>query len=166
MIANVLVGVSTISVNPTAGTAVGGAGWVDLGYTEDGVQFAYDAETAEVFVIAQTFPVGRIISRENLDVNCRMAENSLVNFDVALAGAVLAGDVITLDAGAVKQLALKVVGTGPEADKPVRTIYIPYCTAVGRVLQSYRKASKALIPVTFRALKETGVDVCTITDSA
>ena len=165
-IANVLVGVVTISVNPTAGTAVGDGGWVDLGYTEDGVQFIYVVEMGDIRVLSETFPVAHIIVREDVDIICDLAEASLANFGYALAGAVLAGSTITLDAGAVKELALKLVGVGPDTALPVRTIYVPYCTAVGAVRQSYRKAGKTLIPVTFRAFKSSGVDVCTIEDSA
>lgn len=163
-IANVLVGVVTISVNPTAGTAVGGAGWVDLGYTEDGVEFIYDVVTADIRTLAQTFPVKRIISREDIEVVCQMAEATLANLNRAMLGGVLAAPVLTLDAGAVKEFALKLVGTGPDDDLPTRTVYIPYCTAVGRMRQAYRRASKTLVPVTFKAFRNA-TDVCTITDT-
>ena len=165
-IANVLVGVVTISVNPTAGTAVGDGGWVDLGYTADGVTFVYTVNTEAIKVLAETFAIGQIIRDENIDILCHMAEASLANDDFALAVAVLAGSTITLDAGAVKELALKLVGRSPDTALPVRTIYVPYCTAVGAVQQSFRKADKTLIPFTFRAFKSSGVRVCTIEDSA
>lgn len=164
-IANVLVGTSAIYVNPTAGTAVGGAGWVELGYTEEGVQFGYTVETEDLFVLAQSFPIGRIISRENLDIICQMAEATLYNMNVALSGGVLAASTITLAEGAVKNLALKLVGSSPDADLPTRTIYVPYCNAVGGMTQSHRRASKTLVPVTFRAYRNSTDDVCTIIDT-
>ena len=165
-IANVLVGIVTVSINPTAGSAIGAGGWVDLGYTVDGVQFRYTAQTENIRVLAETFPVKRIIRDEDIDVICNLAEASLLNINYALAGGVLATDTITLDAGAVKELALKLVGTGTNGSKPNRTIYVPYCSAVGAVRQPYRKAAITVTPVTFRALKSSGVDVCTIEDTA
>jgi len=45
-VADVIVGTAVLSYNPTAGTAVGGAGWVTVGYTEDGVTMTYTADTA------------------------------------------------------------------------------------------------------------------------
>jgi hypothetical protein len=166
-VANVIVGVADIHYNPTAGTAVGGAGWVELGYSEDGITMTYTADVADIEVEEETFPIDRVITKETVEITCNLAENSLVNLNQALAGGVLAGAVITLAAGAVKEIAIKVVGTNlGGGGATTRTVYIPYATAIGAVGQSYKKGEKTIVPVTFQAFKNAfGADVCTITDA-
>ncbi len=156
-IANVLVGVATLSFRyPVAGS------YVEVGYTEDGVVLEYSADTANLEIEEESFPIERAIVREILAITCNMAEGSLTNIDKAIVGSVLAGSVITIGGGAVKEMSIKVVGTNPAGFD--RTIEILLATASGAVGQSYRKGEKTIIPVTFEALKGTG-DVCTITDS-
>lgn len=165
--ANVIVGVADIYYNPTAGTAVGGAGWVELGYTRDGVTMTYTADTADIEVEEETFPIKRVITKETAEVTCNLAENSLVNLNQALAGGVLAGGTITLAAGAIKEIALKIVGTNlGGGGATTRTVYLPYATATGAVGQSYKKGEDTIVPVTFQAFKNAfGADVCTIIDA-
>lgn len=165
--ANVIVGVADVYYNPGAGIAVDGAGWVELGYSEDGIVMTYTADTSDVEVEEETFPIKRVITKETVEVTCNLAENSLVNLNQALAGGVRALGVITLGAGAVKEIAVKIVGTNlGSGGATTRTIYLPYATAIGAVAQSYRKGEKTLVPVTFQAYKNaSGADVCTIEDA-
>lgn len=164
-ISNVLVGIVTVSINPTAGSAIGAGGWVDVGYTEDGARFLHSAGTEDIRVFGETFPVGRVLGDESLDILLQAAEATLTNLNYAMAGAVLAAKVITLGGGVQKEQAIRLVGTSPDSDATTRTIWIPYTTAVGSMQHSYRRTSKSLVPMTFRAFKSTGVAVCTISDT-
>jgi hypothetical protein len=162
--ANVLVGVASLYYNPTPGTAVGGTGWVELGYTEDGLTLTYTAETVDMEVEEETFPLKRVLSKESLEVSANLAESSLVNLSQAMGGGILAGSAISLGAGALKEIGLKVVGSGPGA--VARTVYVPYATATGAVGVPFKKGSKTVVPVTFQAFKHgVGVDVATVTDA-
>ena len=156
-IANVLVGVAVLSIK----SPVGGS-YVEVGYTEDGVTLEYTADTEDIEVDEETVPLERVITKETLAVTCNMSESSLYNMDKAIAGSVLAGSTITINAGINKEMSIKIVGTNPAGFD--RTIEIPLATALGAVGMSYKKNEKTIVPVTFQALKGAS-DVCTIVDS-
>lgn len=157
-IANVLVGIATLSIK----YPVGGS-YVEVGYTEDGARLEYTADTADVDVEEETFPIERVITKETLAVVCNMAESSLFNMDKAIAGSSLSGSTITIGAGVNKEMSIKLVGTNPAGFN--RTIEIPLATAIGAVGMAYRKGEKTVVPVTFQALKGAG-DVATIVDAS
>ncbi len=168
-VANVIVGTAVLSYNPTEGSAVGAGGWVELGLTEDGVTMTYTADTADIEVEEETFPVSRVITKETIEVTCNLAENSRVNLSQAIAGGILAGVNITMGPGpgATWPVAIKIVGTllGTGAATN-RTVHIGYAQAIGSVGQSYRKGEKTLVPVTFQGYQNTaGGVVCTISDA-
>mgnify|MGYP001128906512 CR=1 FL=1 len=158
--ANVLVGVATLSVKYPAGTGE----YVEVGYTEDGVSFEYSADVVEIEVEEETYPLEQFITREHIKVTCNMAESSLFNIDKAIAGSVLAGSVITIGGGVMKEMGIQIVGKNP--DGFARTIEIPLASATGTVGMSYRKTEKTIVPVEFTALKPATGNVCTITDAA
>lgn len=157
-IANVLVGIAIVEVQ----SPVGGS-WVEVGYTEDGARFEYTADTVDIEVEEETFPVERPIVRESLAVVVNMAESSLFNIDKAIAGSILAGTTITIGGGANKTMGVRLTGTNPAGF--ARTITIPLATATGAVGMAYRKGEKTVVPATFQALKGAG-DVATIVDAA
>jgi len=156
-IANVLVGVATLSIK----YPVGGS-YVEVGYTEDGVTMDYSPEESDIDVEEETFPIKRVITKETLSIICNMAESSLFNIDKAIAGSTLAGSTITIGDGANKEMSVKVVGKNPAGFD--RTIEIPLATATGTVGMAYKKGEKTVVPLTFQALKGAG-DVCTVVDS-
>ena len=138
--------------------------FTEIGYTEDGVTIEYTADTADIEVEEETFPIDRVITKETLAITCNMAESSLHNIDKAMAGSVLSGSVLTLGDGVNKTMNLKLAGTNPAGFN--REILIPKATATGTVGMSYKKGEKTVVPVTFQALKPTTGKVCTIVDNA
>ena len=161
-ISNVMVGVATLEFGDEGGVGA----FTLVGYTEDGVNLEYTADTSDIEVEEETFPIARPITKETLAVTCNMAESSLANMDAAIAGSVLAAPQITIGkivgGGVQKEKAIRIVGTNP-AGTP-RTILIASATATGTVGMQYRKGEKTIVPVTFQALKMVGKDVCTIID--
>lgn len=153
----------TVSPGGSAPGMTLGSPHTDLGYTEDGVTLEYTADTADVEVEEETFPIDRVITKETLAVTCNMAESSIYNMDKAMAGSVLSGTVITIGAGVNKEMNLKISGTNPAGY--YREVLIPRATATGIVGMSYKKGEKTVIPVTFQALKPTTGSVCTIVDN-
>ena len=157
VVANVLVGVATLSFKyPTGGS------YIEVGYTEDGVDMEYESKTEDIRVEEVTFPIDRVITEEDVKVTCKMAESSLINIDKAMAGSVLAGSVITVGGGAIKDMSIKIVGTNPAGF--ARTIEIPLANATGTVGMNYNKGKKTIVPVTFQALY-TAAGSKTITDA-
>jgi len=138
--------------------------YTEIGYTEDGVILTYNAETADVDVEEESFAIGRAITKETLEITCNLAESSLANLEMALAGSVRSGNIITLGGGVMKELNLKLTGLNPAGY--TRSIEIPRATASGSVGMSYKKAEKTLVPVTFQALKPSSGNACNIVDNA
>jgi hypothetical protein len=136
----------------------------DIGYTEDGVTMEYNADTADIEVEEETFPIDRVLTKETVAITCNMAEASLFNMDKAMAGSLLSGSILKLGAGTLKTMNLRIEGTNPAGF--IRTIGIPSCTAVGAVGMPYKKGSKTIIPVTFQALKTADLPAVTIVDNA
>jgi len=161
VVANVMVGVALLTYHNTPGTASGSVS-TELGYTEDGVTIEYNPTVADIEVEEQTFPISRVITKEEIKVTCNCAENLAANLLTALAGGL--GAPIVLGGGIIQNFALKIYGTSPGGLH--RTIYIPYAHTVDTVSMSYKKGEKTIIPVTFSAYRGlTGTDVCTITDA-
>lgn len=164
IVANVLVGTGTLFYNTTPGTAVGSV-TTEFGYTEDGVNIEYTADIADIDVEEETFSIARVITKEELTINCTFAENLLANLENAMAGALTGGaGIVDLGAGGMRTMALKFVGATVDGDD--RTIYIPYANPVGAVAMSYKKGEQTMIPVSFKAYQGvSGGDVVTITDA-
>jgi len=138
--------------------------FTEVGYTEDGVTMEYAAEETDIMVQEETFPIDSKITKESITITCNMAEASLTNINNAMAGAVLSGSKLTLGDGVNKTMNLKIEGTNPAGY--LRAIHIPKAVASGTVGMSYKKGEKTIVPVSFKALKTTDSDVCTIIDNA
>jgi hypothetical protein len=162
-VANVLTGVATLYYHATAGTVVGSV-TTEVGYTEDGVNLEYNPTVEDTLVEEETMAIGRVLTKEEVSITCNMAESALANLELSMAGASLAGAVITLGGGTLQNFAIKIVGTAPAAG--TRTIYAGYVHPTGTVGQSYKKGTKTIVPVTFKAYKyASGASAVTITDS-
>ncbi len=156
----VIVGVADIEIR----YPVGGV-YVDAGYTEDGVTLEVATDTADIEVEEETVPIERVITKETVAVTLNMAESSLFNIDKAIPGSLLAGAVISIGDGAIKEMSIRVTGTAPPpAALVTRTIEIPLATAVGTVGMPYRVGEKTVVPCRFEALKGAAA-ACTITDT-
>lgn len=125
--------------------------FVTVGYTEDGVTFTYTGDTADIEVEEETLAIGRVLTKETVEVTCNMAQSSLANLNFAIGGGVLSGNILTIGGGVLKTMNLKVEGVDPAGFK--RAYHIPKATAMGAVGMSYRKGEKTVVPVTFQALK-------------
>jgi len=136
----------------------------DIGYTEDGVIMTYTATTVPIMVEEETFMVDNVLTEEAMEVTCNMAESSLFNMDVAMAGSLLSGNILKLGAGTIKKMELIVTGKNPAGH--YRQWIFPSCTATGAVGMPYKKGEKTVVPVTFQALKTTGHPAVTIVDNA
>jgi len=122
----------------------------EVGYTEDGVTMEYSVDQADIEVEEETFPVDNVITKEGVSVTCNMAESSLTNINNAMAGASLAGNIITLGGGRNKKSNIKIEGITP--DGKLRAFHFPKVISSGTVSMSYRKGVKTIVPITFRAL--------------
>lgn len=149
VISEVLVGEGTLSIK----YPVGGA-YVDVGYTDDGVVMETLAETLDIKVMELTHPIKRVITGETSRFTCNLAQASLDNLNKAIPGGVLAGQVLSIGGGTIKEMQAKFVGTNPAG--LARTIVLALCTATTGPSISLKK-DKAVVPITLEAL-DNGVD--------
>ncbi len=138
--------------------------FVDVGYTEDGITITYTADTADVEVEEETFAIARVLTKETAEIACNMAESTLANISNAMAGAALSGNILTLGAGVMKTMNLRIQALTP--DGYLRQIFIPKATALGAVGASFNKGPKTMWPITFQALKPANEPAVTIVDNA
>ncbi len=134
--------------------------FVEVGYTEDGVNIIYTADVADIEVEEETVTIDRVITKETVEVSCNMAESTLNNLKNAMAGAALSGSILTIGAGVMKTMNLKIEGITP--DGFLAAIMMPKVTALGAVAQSYKKGEKTMIPITLQALKPQGEPAVTM----
>lgn len=158
VIAEVLVGVGTMSIKyPVGGT------YIDVGYTDDGVVFEYDAKTADIRVEEKTFPIKRALDSEDGKFTLTLAQASLDNLNKAIAGGVLAGSILSVGGGVIKEMQAKLVGKNPAGFD--RTIEMKLCTASGAVAMPMKKAEKSRVPISIFAL-DNGIDAPIIVTDA
>ncbi len=138
--------------------------YVDVGYTEDGVDINYSVETEDTRVEEESFAIGRFITTQEVEIVCNMAESSLANINNAIGGSVLSGNIITLGGNTLKELNIKIVGLTP--DGFIRTFFFPRVNPVGAVGMSFRRSEKTIVPVTFKALKPAVGNVGSWVDNA
>jgi len=140
--------------------------YTDVGYTEDGVTINYTVDVTNINVEEETLPIAARIASggEGVEVVCNMAEGSLFNIDKAIAGSVLSGNILTIGAGVLKEMSIKLKGITPGGF--IRTYEFPKVVAVGAVGMSFRRAGKTIVPVTFRALKPSNGPAGTYVDNA
>lgn len=157
----------TYEIEPGAATATGlslSGPYVDVGYTEDGVTLNYTVATEDTNVEEETFPIGRHISAETLEIVCNMAESSLANINKAMGGSVLSGNKLTIGDGVLKEMSIKLTGITPAGTE--RSYEFPRVTATGAVGMSFRRNLKTIVPLTFQALKPSSGPVATFVDNA
>jgi len=153
----VLVGEGTLSLK----YPVGGA-YVDVGYTEDGVVMETTTETIDINVMELTFPIKRVITREGAKFTCNLAQSSMANLNKAIPGGIVAGSVLSIGGGVIKEMQAQFVGTNPAGY--ARTIVMALCTATAGPTISFKK-DKAIVPITIEALDNCSEEPVVITDS-
>lgn len=137
--------------------------YIDVGYTEDGVTLDQAVDTTDIRVEEEVYPVGRKISTASLAITCNMAEASLANMEIALAGSVLDGNILTLGDGVLKEMSIRLTGLTPAGK--IRAYYFPRVTAAGSVGMSFRRADKTIVPLTLQALKPASGPIGTYVDN-
>ena len=138
--------------------------FTEVGYTEDGITVTYTADTADVEVEEETFAIDRVITKETAEVTCNLAETTLNNLKNVMAGAALSGNILTLGAGVMKTMNLRIEITMP--DGFLTQIFIPKATALGAVGASFKKGEKTMWPLTLQALKPANEPAVTIVENA
>lgn len=80
------------TTEPSASTDAWPAGWVSLGYTDDGSNFTYDISTDNVEVAEELDILARVTTGRDASVEVALAEITKKNLTIAFNGGIIAGD--------------------------------------------------------------------------
>lgn len=147
--ANVKIGVCNVNYNG-----------VDLGYTSGGVSVSYSADTNEVEVDQEAYPIKEIITKQTFEVTVPMAEYNLEIFKDLLPGATftaasegtstatlaLSGGVVNITSETDTPLIVTPIEGGPE-----EVITIINATVSPTLEFSFEKDNARVYEITFKA---------------
>jgi hypothetical protein len=171
----VLVGVGALYRAPVGSTvpnhfAAPPSPWVHVGYTDGGVTLEYDTEQQDIEVDQELDPIDTIVTRRNATLATTLAQMNAENLQLAYGGGTITPvdpDSIPASGDEYDQFTPPEVGEDDkvmllldgvdEEDRPVRLI-IREAKREGGSTINFRKAEKASVSVTFRALKPAATD--------
>jgi hypothetical protein len=178
---------AAVAADPYTETLDADTDWRDVGYTQEGVELAYNPEYVGVEVDQALDEVRLAKSSMRVMVNTTFAEATLENLLVVWAqdGATLVHnttpnvttgvtDVFTIEGGSLGESPLErqliAVGNGPEngttGQYNERTYHVTRCISVESSSHALRRAEATVFPVSFRVLPAStaGAPYGTITD--
>lgn len=172
--ANILIGPGTIYTAPfgeaepslDVDTISWAGNWIEVGYTDGGIEVEYTPEVFEAFVDQELGPVRSKLTAEQFIIRVPIAEADLRNHNLAITGSTLttqaagggkpAQDILKFGSGSLVEKALGVEAESPESQadgtQGWRAIFMHRAISLGTVTSAYRKAEKTMVPVEFRAL--------------
>lgn len=146
------------------------AGWLAVGYTDDGIDLVYTPSIKEIMVDEEAAPVSDILTTEKFAVTAKLAEATLLNLNRSIAACTYtddsaANETITVSIGS-KALAYTMVGVeGPAPGTNLRRVMVMQkAIAKAAVSLKIQRKDKVSIPVSFEARKITGTDLVNIYD--
>jgi hypothetical protein len=158
------------------------APWVNLGFTDGGVEMEYEPTVTKHFVDQQKAAAKLSLDEEGFIVRAPLAETTLGNLRYAIsaslftteaAGSGVTGkDIITVGGGELVEYTLGFEGKSPEAQEDGtqgwRLVLVHIVVSFAAIGHSYKKAEKTLFPVEFQGLaddsKAAGADLVRVVD--
>lgn len=152
--------------NASGAWADPGAGWVDVGYSEDGWTLEMDKTFEDIMVAEEIDPIATFKTAQEVRLTGELAQASMSNLQIALAGGTFTADDTDYASGydSLKppstddydEKSLLLIVDGPAgADRHVE---IPRAINVGAFSMAHQKApQKVVIAVEFKVLKPKSV---------
>jgi len=155
---------ATFPSNPSAGPDT--SYWTDIGYSEGGFSLEYDKTFEDVMVAEEIDPIKTIKTAQEVRVTGELAQASLSNLKLAMAGGTVSADTAasgystlvppTTDSFLEYGLLLRVnaPGTDEAGTTKVRDIHVPRAVNIGAFSMVHAKApQKVTITVEYKVLK-------------
>lgn len=183
-VANILIGTGKLFLAPegeplpdiTGDTITFAGNWLEMGFTEEGVEIEYTPEFFDAVVDQELTAVKKVLTAEAVVLRTRLAEADLDRLSKAIAGAAFstiaqaagqsAQDVVKIGGGTAAVKALAFEGKSPEGG--FRIIFVHRAVSAEAVVQAYKKGEKTIFAVAFAALADTnkpaGEKLLTIND--
>jgi len=136
--------------------------WSATGYTDAGVDFAYNPTIKEEYVDEEAAVVFDILEKEEAQIQCHMAESDLENLLLAISAATQSGQAISVGSLPLNYYAVAVVGPAPNGNSRV----ISFQKAISKAATSlkFTRKAKQVIPITWAARKIANQNLFTLTD--
>lgn len=136
---------------PATVATVPGAGWLDVGGTLDGVEFAVNDTFTPLVVDQVVYEVGRRRTSRVVTIKTQLAEATLANLASAISNTAPAASVLTADDGLTvfspAYQAFLLDGIAPGGFR--RRFILRKAISTDSVALSYKKDGQTVIPVTF-----------------
>ena len=146
------------TAEPADEKAVWGAGWVPLGYTDEGSVFNYELSVDNVEVAEELDPLARVTTGRDASIEFALAEITLKNLTIAFNGGPVVGDGLVWefeppDLGAEQRVMIGWDAYNAVADNDLRMIF-RRCLQGGSIGMENRKGvTKSLIAANFQLEK-------------
>jgi hypothetical protein len=144
------------------------AAWKEVGYTDDGLQFAYNPTFKDTTVDEEMAPIDSFLNGEVGTLSCKMAEPTLDNLayaisaskttTVAAASGVPGTTKVAFGSGDRKFVMVGFEGLAPAGSlttKPWRIFVGFKAIAKGNVTLAMKRADKTIIPVQFNLFADS-----------
>lgn len=146
------------------------AGWIAVGYTDDGIDVVYTPSIKEITVDEEASPVADVLATEKFHIAAKLAEATLANLNRAIAASTLTDNSVSLEdinLNAGSQ-ALNYVMVGVQAPAPgtglARLVIVRKAIANTAVSMKIQRKDKVSFPVSFEARKLSGQNLFDIYD--
>lgn len=146
------------TTEPTTTTAAWAAGWVCLGYTDEGSAFNYEVTTDNVEVAEELDVLARVTTGRDASVEFALAEITKRNLTIAFNGGIVAGDGLAWDfeppdLGSETRVMLGWDASPTVASNDLRIIF-RQCLQGGSIgLENRKGATKSTISANFQLEK-------------
>jgi hypothetical protein len=161
------------AVFPADPTTSPAAGWLEFGYTDDGVSVDVDRTYEDVMVAELFDPVAVLKTQQSFSVVAAFAQASLENLLVAFGGSIAADTPTGFDtwtaptttADTKYELLFRTAAPTISSVAKVRDWQFPRAVPTGAVSMAHKKApAKTLIAVEFRVLVPSAGSIVTVID--
>lgn len=142
------------TTEPTDLSAAWNAAWIDMGYTDTGSSFVFEATFEDVVVAEEYDPIATLQTTRTITVNFALAELTAENLSRAMNGGTVdtSAGVVKFEPPAAGDYTPVMLGW--EADDGMERWVFRKAVQVGSVEIARRKApDKATIPMSFRCSK-------------
>jgi hypothetical protein len=170
---NIIVGPARILVAP-AGTAlptldgtvdpvVFAAAWKEVGYTDAGVQLAYNPTIKPITVDEEMAAIKMILDGEKCTISAVLAEATLTNLNRAISASILTQsaadvthaqlDILEFGSGAVNEVMVAFEGLNQNGRQRLGFAY--RCVAGANVQSSFKRSDKTMFQIAFELLADS-----------
>ena len=152
----------TLDSTPGEYPVVWPAGWVQVGYTDDGIDMVYTPTVKDITVDEEMSPVAKLLTEEKMSIEAKLAEATLANLNRAISASTYTDDsagagkaqVFKAGSGVINYVMVGVQGPAPGTNL-ARVIIVYKAVATAAVQMKMQRKDKVVIPVKFEGVADS-----------